>query len=87
MKCYCIPVSGVYGASWNEDVWGVDLITAELAISAGRDPAPFLKKSRNSKKALAQIWVTTNQDKDSDVATGNIGELGQQYGASREGDK
>jgi hypothetical protein len=69
-----LHVPGVNG-EWHEQVWGVDLILAELSISAGRDPAPFLKKSRNPKKALAQLWVTTNQDKDSDDGTGTIGEL------------
>jgi len=64
-------LNGING-EWHEDVWGVDLILAELAISAERDPAPFLKKSRNPKKALAQLWVSTKEDKDSDVATGTV---------------
>ena len=54
-------LGGMYIASWHEAIWGVDLIKAELAISSGVDPSPFLKKEK-ALRALAQLCVTTNQD-------------------------
>lgn len=60
-------LGGMYIANWHEDIWSVDLIKAELAISAEIDPAPFLKKAKIPKKALAQLCITTNQDQVSSV--------------------
>jgi hypothetical protein len=55
-------LGGMYIALWHELVWGVDLIKAELAISAGMNPKCFLEKFNSCKMALAQVCVTTNCD-------------------------
>lgn len=54
-------LGGMYIADWHKEIWGCDLIKAELAISAGLNPSPFLGKQKN-RKALALICVTTNQN-------------------------
>jgi ribosomal protein S18 acetylase RimI-like enzyme len=64
-------LGGMYIADWHEKIWGVDLITAEMAISAGIDPTPFLQKKDN-KKSLAQMCVTANQDYYSSITTDNL---------------
>jgi biotin carboxylase len=57
-------LGGMYIAKWHEIVWGVDLIGAELAISAGISPISFCQEKNERVEALAQICVTTNSDGD-----------------------
>lgn len=52
-------LGGMYIADWHEEIWGVDLIKAELAICSGNSPTPFLQKTQPS-CALSQICVTAN---------------------------
>ncbi len=60
-------VGGMYIPKWHEEVWGVDLITAGLAIAAGIDPTPVLQKKENP-RAFAQICVTANQNRHSNLS-------------------
>ena len=54
---------GMYISNWHKEIWGVDLINAQLALAAGIDPHPFLKE-RTPTQALAQLCVTTNTDRE-----------------------
>jgi hypothetical protein len=53
-------LGGMYIAEWHQQVWDVDLITAELAISLGISPEPWLKTPPKANKSLAQLCITSN---------------------------
>jgi biotin carboxylase len=54
-------LGGMYIPFWHQDIWGVDLIRAQLALASGEDPKPFLQK-KTPYKARAQLCVTSNTD-------------------------
>lgn len=53
-------LGGMYIAKWHQQVWDVDLIRSELAISMGVSPEPWLKTPLNPNKSLAQLCITSN---------------------------
>jgi len=57
-------LGGMYIAKWHEEIFGVDLIKAELAIAADIDPMIYLKKNKPT-KAFAQLCITTNSVEES----------------------
>jgi hypothetical protein len=53
-------LGGMYIARWHQQVWDVDLIIAELAISLGISPEPWLKTPPKANRSLAQLCITSN---------------------------
>ena len=54
-------LGGMYIAEWHQQIWDVDLVKAELAISMGISPEPWIKTPSAANKSLAQLCITSNQ--------------------------